>query len=131
MIEMAAETGLCEFVDRDSSLLKIKVMGEVEEYRNIKFYDFTSARKMMSRVVQNVKTGQVLVLTKGADSAILSRTIARNYASNVRNQGCLERFNSEERAIVNDIEDFAAQGFRTLMFAMKELDSPEVDGVLT
>ena len=51
LIEMAALTGLCEFVDRNSALLTIKVLGEIEEYRNIKFFDFTSARKMMTRVV--------------------------------------------------------------------------------
>jgi len=54
---MAAQTGLCEFVDRNSAQLTIKVMGEIEEYRNLKFFDFTSARKMMTRVVQNIKTG--------------------------------------------------------------------------
>eukprot|EP00353_Schmidingerella_taraikaensis_P014348 CAMPEP_0185593654 /NCGR_PEP_ID=MMETSP0434-20130131/72164_1 /TAXON_ID=626734 ORGANISM="Favella taraikaensis, Strain Fe Narragansett Bay" /NCGR_SAMPLE_ID=MMETSP0434 /ASSEMBLY_ACC=CAM_ASM_000379 /LENGTH=48 /DNA_ID= /DNA_START= /DNA_END= /DNA_ORIENTATION= len=48
---MAAETGLCEFVDRNSALITIKVMGKLEEYRNLKFFDFTSARKMMTRVV--------------------------------------------------------------------------------
>ena len=74
---MAAQTGLCEFVDRNSATLTIKVMGSVEEYRNIKFFDFTSARKMMTRVVQNVKTEQVFVMCKGADSAILSRCIPR------------------------------------------------------
>jgi len=31
----------------------------------------------MTRIVQNVATEQVLVLTKGADSAILSRCIPR------------------------------------------------------
>ena len=38
-------------MDRNSAMTIIKVMGGVEEYRNVKFYDFTSARKMMTRVV--------------------------------------------------------------------------------
>ena len=32
---------------------------------------------MMSRIVQNSKTGKVMVISKGADSAILSRCIPR------------------------------------------------------
>jgi magnesium-transporting ATPase (P-type) len=32
---------------------------------------------------------------------------------------------------VDRIEQFAAKGFRTLTFAMKELESAEIDGVLT
>ena len=53
-------------------------MGNIEEYRNLKFYDFTSARKMMTRVVQNVETGRVYAFSKGADSSILSRTVPRS-----------------------------------------------------
>ena len=106
LIEMASKTGLCEFVDRNSAMLTIKVMGEIEEYRNIKFFDFTSARKMMTRVVQNVKTGKVIAMTKGADSAIISKSVPRQH-----------RFNCEELEIVEEVENFAAQGFRTLMFA--------------
>ena len=74
---MSAKTGLVEFIDRNSQIFTIRVLGEIEEYRTLKFFDFTSARKMMTRIVQNVKTGQVYVMSKGADSAILSRCIPR------------------------------------------------------
>ena len=92
----------------------------------MKFYDFTSARKMMTRVVQNVETGRVLSLTKGADSAILSRCVPRCLPSEpgqnrIADQGKTTLFNCEEKAIADVIEDFAAQGFRTLTFGMKEL----------
>lgn len=43
----------------------------------------------------------------------------------------MDQFNSEEREIVDQIEEFAAKGFRTLTFGMKELESVEIDGVLT
>ena len=36
-------------------------------------------------------------------------------------------FSREESAIIDEIENFAAQGFRTLMFAKKELAS--ADGI--
>ena len=74
---MAEKTGLVEFIDRNSTFFKIRVQGEIEEYKTIKFFDFTSARKMMTRVVQNTATGKVMVISKGADSAILSRCIPR------------------------------------------------------
>lgn len=35
----------------------------------------------------------------------------------------MEMLNPEETKIVEEIEEFAAQGFRTLMFGMKELES--------
>ena len=78
---MAAKTGLVEFIDRDSSTFKIKVEGKMEEYRTLKFFDFTSSRKMMTRIVQNIETGRVLAISKGADSAIFSRCVPRALAS--------------------------------------------------
>ena len=51
---MAKDSKLVEFVDRDSSVLRIMVQGQLEVYKNIKFYDFTSERKMMTRIVQRV-----------------------------------------------------------------------------
>ena len=86
---------------------------------------------MMTRIVQNIQTGKVLSLTKGADSAIISRCIPRKLMASVKNQGKIEEFNEEEKSIVHEVEEFAAQGFRTLAFAMKELETTEIDGVLT
>ena len=98
---------MCEFIDRNSAVFTIRVLGKIEEYRTVKFYDFTSARKMMTRIVQNVETGRILSLTKGADSAILSRCIPRCLVSlrqktrKVRDQGREDLFNAEESSIVN------------------------------
>ena len=84
-----------------------------------------------------MESGRIMSLTKGADSAILSRSIPRSLASLrsrnrlLRDQGKEDEFNAEEREIVDQIEDFAAKGFRTLTFGMKELDSVEIDGVMT
>lgn len=77
LMDMVTKTGLVEFVDRDTSSFKIKVLGKLETYKTIKFFDFTSARKMMTRVVQNVDTGKVLAIAKGADSAIIEKSIPR------------------------------------------------------
>ena len=82
LIDMSEKTGLVKFVDRNSSSFTIEVEGKIEEYRTLKFFDFTSARKMMTRIVQNVETGKVLVLAKGADSAIFEKSIPRNVLRN-------------------------------------------------
>jgi magnesium-transporting ATPase (P-type) len=111
---MAAKTGLVEFIDRNSTFFKIKVQGVIEEYKTIKFFDFTSARKMMTRVVQNTETGKVMAISKGADSAILSRCVPRKLikanhgARSVKDQGKLDDFDAEEHDIVEKIELFAA-----------------------
>lgn len=109
---MATKTGLVEFIDRDSSNFKIKVQGKLETYKTIKFFDFTSARKMMTRIVQNEETGKVLVISKGADSAIIGRCIPRKLFSSgnysARDQGKVEQFDDEERSIMDKIEMFAA-----------------------
>ena len=132
---MVAKTGIVEFIDRDSSSFKIKVLGKIESYKTIKFYDFTSARKMMTRIVQNEETGKVLAISKGADSAIISKCVPRRLYNtgchSARDQGRTEKFDEEEKAVMDKIEVFAAQGYRTLTFAMKELNSPEIDGVQT
>ena len=77
LLNMAEKTGLVEFIDRNSATFTIKVNGKIEEYQTVKFFDFTSARKMMTRVVQHSTTGKVMAISKGADSAILSRCIPR------------------------------------------------------
>lgn len=55
---------------------------------------------MMTRIVQNVETGKVLALVKGADSAIISRCIPRELAHgsrSERDQGRVDLFDHEEK----------------------------------
>ena len=108
LLDMAAKTGLVEFIDRNSATFTIKVNGEIEEYQTIKFFDFTSARKMMTRIVQNSRTGKVMVICKGADSAILSKCIPRQVLDrrdglrNARDQGMANNdLDEEEKDILN------------------------------
>ena len=89
MLDMAKQSKLVEFIDRDSSVLRIMVKGQLEVYRNLKFYDFTSARRMMTRIVQRVdpetemptdKHNKVFVFSKGADTSILAKSIPKHMA---------------------------------------------------
>ena len=80
-------------------------------------------------------------MSKGADSAILSRCIPRKCLQqklgirSVKDQGISDLssdvLDQEEKTILQRIEEFASQGFRTLTFALKELESAEIDGVFT
>jgi phospholipid-translocating ATPase len=66
---------LGSFVERDSDNLTIEVRGKREVWKSLKYYEFTSDRKLMSRVVKNVETEEVIVICKGADSSIIPRSI--------------------------------------------------------
>jgi magnesium-transporting ATPase (P-type) len=62
------------FVSKSSDLITIQVNGTEEIYKNIKCFEFTPERRMMTRVVQSVNTGEVIVFSKGADSSLFSRS---------------------------------------------------------
>lgn len=108
LLEMTEKENLGVFIERDSDYFQIEIRGKREVWKNLKYYEFSSDTKMMSRVVQNKETGQILVLSKGADSAIIPR--------------CIET-NSE---IETSLNNFANLGYRTLTFAYKELASFDV-----
>lgn len=75
---MCEAENIGSFVERDSEMIKIIVNGNEEIWSNLKFFEFESVRKLMTRVVRNEATGQILVLTKGADTSVISRCIVNN-----------------------------------------------------
>ena len=58
------------FLSRDTDFITIKIQGQVEQYRIIKIYEFSSDRKMMSITVKEEKTGKYFNFAKGADMMI-------------------------------------------------------------
>jgi magnesium-transporting ATPase (P-type) len=100
---MVKEKGLASFKSRDSHHITIEVLGEVERYEIVKFFDFTNDRKMMSIVVRQVLEsgkGELVVYSKGADSAIKQRCP-------------LDDLDFEQA------DRFASKGLRTLAFATR------------
>ena len=57
LLNVSQTSGICSFEDRGSTSLTIKTNGDMETYKIIKVNDFTSERKMMSVVVENIATG--------------------------------------------------------------------------
>ena len=51
MAEAKNSKAIGRFIDRDSATFTIEIDGRIETYKNIKFFDFDSARKMMTRIV--------------------------------------------------------------------------------
>ena len=116
LLDMAKDA--CEFgyfEERDSENIYFTNGKLREAFKVLKVNDFTSDRKCMSSIVEEVATGKVFVFVKGADSFV---------------QKMLKTPNSTEEvavdAVLDDIEDFSSKGLRTLMFAMRELRPDEL-----
>ena len=70
---MVDSKNLAKFKSRSTNELVIEVLGQQETYEIIKFFEFTSERKMMSVLVRQILPegkGPLLLFTKGADSVI-------------------------------------------------------------
>jgi phospholipid-translocating ATPase len=71
--------------------------------------EFTSDRKRMSAVVKDVQSGKILLLSKGADEAILPRC----------HQG------QQIRTYLETVEMYSQLGLRTLCLGWRELEEDE------
>jgi len=108
-LEMCKKTQYARFIERDSNIIKIEVEKQLEEYEILKVIEFDSDRKRMSVVVKRQADGKVLNFIKGADLSIIPKLSANSKVS--------------AEPDVTAMNDMASEGLRTLMFAVKELDS--------
>jgi phospholipid-translocating ATPase len=94
-----------------SSLLnaEIRFNGSVIRYEVLEILEFTSDRKRMSVVVKDCQNGKIILLSKGADEAILP------YA----------RAGQQTRTIGDAVEHYSQLGLRTLCLAWRELEENE------
>mmetsp|Transcript_91190 Transcript_91190/g.162391 ORF Transcript_91190/g.162391 Transcript_91190/m.162391 type:complete len:1119 (+) Transcript_91190:76-3432(+) len=92
----------------DGSKIKVQVLAQIK---------FTSARKKSSVIVQYTQDGKeyLKLLTKGADSAIISRLEAQYLNS------------PETKQSMETLKEFAEDGLRTLCLASRQLTRSEVD----
>lgn len=72
LLNMAQDSNIFDkFVERTNNSIKIERGGQVQEYRILKTFKFTSDRKCSSAVIRN-PDGEVFVYVKGSEIAIKS-----------------------------------------------------------
>ncbi|KAJ3027913.1 hypothetical protein HK097_006063, partial [Rhizophlyctis rosea] len=105
LVSAARDSGFA-FLRRRENLCVVDVLGEERCYTILNVLEFNSDRKRMS-VVMRRPEGEIVVLTKGADSVIFER-LKRSEGS----KGVLESTESH-------LEGFANEGLRTLCLAWR------------
>ncbi|KAJ0179615.1 hypothetical protein K1T71_005327 [Dendrolimus kikuchii] len=96
------------FETRTPATVTINAGGTIEEYTILNVIDFTSTRKRMSVIVRT-PTGEIKLYCKGADSVIYQRL--QGGATNAK----------YAEATLSHLEHFAAEGLRTLVFAVADI----------
>lgn len=110
LVKAAATCGV-ELVYRGNEEAHVKVNGVVEKWKVLRELEFSSERRRMSTVLQNINTLEVIMYSKGADDMLSS---------------CLEE---DEEGVMDPVkkdtfkhlEVFACNGLRTLFFTERSL----------
>ncbi|KAI8010568.1 Phospholipid-transporting ATPase 2 [Camellia lanceoleosa] len=96
-------------VNKSANTLEINFNGAMIQYEVLDTLEFTSDRKRMSVVVKDCKSGKMVLLSKGADEAILP------YA-------CIGK---QTRTFADAVEQYSQLGLRTLCLAWHEIEENE------
>ncbi|TXG55114.1 hypothetical protein EZV62_020370 [Acer yangbiense] len=97
------------FVNKNANALEIRFNASIIQYEVLETLEFTSDRKRMSVVLKDCQSGKIILLSKGADEAILP------YASAAQ----------QTRTFVEAVEQYSQLGLRTLCLAWRELEEDE------
>jgi len=108
LVEGAVTLGFT-FIARRPRSVTIEVEGEEFEYELLAVCEFNSTRKRMSTIFR-CPDGKIRVYCKGADTVILER---------------LGGDNPFAESTLRHLEEYAAEGLRTLCLAMREVSEPE------
>ncbi|CAL5028041.1 unnamed protein product [Urochloa decumbens] len=96
-------------ISRDSSTAEIRFNGSKFRYELLDILEFTSDRKRMSVVVKEGQTGKILLLSKGADEAILPRAYPEQ----------------QIQSYLEAVEMYSQLGLRTLCLGWRDLEEDE------
>ncbi|KAL6652954.1 hypothetical protein ACP70R_011879 [Stipagrostis hirtigluma subsp. patula] len=96
-------------ISKDSSNAEICFNGSKFSYELLNTLEFTSDRKRMSVVVKEGQTGKILLLSKGADEAILPRSSP----------------GQQTQSYYEAVEMYSQLGLRTLCLGWRELEEDE------
>ncbi len=73
LIDAAKQLG-AEYVDKDEdNIITLKFLDQTLQYKLLSILEFSSARKRMSVIIEDLSTKDLWLLTKGADSVIIPR----------------------------------------------------------
>lgn len=104
-----------KFLDKFSDYITIQIKdSSPEKWFTILEFPFDSTRKRMSLIVKNETESNYLLLTKGADSVMMSRI----------REDQISKFKIEA-----DLKKFAVEGLRTLVMGQKYLTKKEFDAI--
>ncbi|KAH9615990.1 hypothetical protein KSS87_005366 [Heliosperma pusillum] len=96
-------------VKKTGNVLETNLNSSVRQYELLDILEFTSDRKRMSVVVRDLQNGKIILLSKGADEAILPCASA----------------GQRMRTFTEAVEHYAQLGLRTLCLAWRELKQDE------
>jgi len=108
LVEGAVMLGY-KFVSRKPRQVAIEAMGQYNEYELLAVCEFNSTRKRMSTIYK-CPDGKIRCYCKGADTVILERLAPSNSIVDIT---------------VQHLEEYAAEGLRTLCLAMREVPEQE------
>ncbi|EGR31814.1 phospholipid-translocating p-type flippase family protein, putative [Ichthyophthirius multifiliis] len=93
---------------------------QILNYKLLHLFEFTSERKRMSVIIQDLQTNQIILLSKGADSIILKRLNQKIYTQTEKGKTQIEQ-------LENQLQQYAITGLRTLVLASKQLTQSEYE----
>ncbi|XP_058724365.1 phospholipid-transporting ATPase 2-like isoform X2 [Vicia villosa] len=108
LVQAAAQLHMI-FFNKSGNILEVKFNTSILQYEVLEILEFTSDRKRMSVVLKDCQNEKILLLSKGADEAILP------YA----------RAGQQTRHFIDAVEQYAHLGLRTLCLAWRELKKDE------
>ncbi|KAK4708304.1 hypothetical protein R3W88_029229 [Solanum pinnatisectum] len=97
------------FLEKKGNILDINFNASLVQYEVLDTLEFTSERKRMSVVVRDCQNGNIVLLSKGADEAILPHAHA----------------GQQTRIFAEAVEQYAQLGLRTLCLAWRDLEEEE------
>ena len=89
-----------------------KSSDEALKFKVVRTVDFTVERKRHTVIVKNPQDGLMYIFMKGADEAVFK------VLANGVDKGQVDTFSQQQKAV----DDYAADGLRTLVFAMRVLE---------
>ncbi|KAL3629997.1 Alanine aminotransferase 2 [Castilleja foliolosa] len=95
--------------NKNGNIVDIHFNASLIRYEVLDVLEFTSDRKRMSVVVKDCQSGKIVLLSKGADEAILPRSYS----------------GQQVKTYAEAVEQYAQLGLRTLCIAWRQLDNDE------